>query len=230
MSEIESRGYWVEWAPSLRGNDTDVWIKLAGKTPVKGGANTALLLVFAHRGLHPCCQAALNIGGGTSQLGHLVPDLAVYAQGERQRPRGGGFRACHPRLVVEIESLGVATVALSKAATYLSDAFYGPDDTRVLEVWVVLISKIPPPRSAADLLAPGVEAPLGLLYPFEGALPAGAGVDPPAVVVFFSRHNELYEPAYAVLWDHKVQVPAGSHGGDAFPANDFLNRAFHGES
>ena len=230
VSEIESRGYWVEWAPSLSGKDTIVWMKLAGKMNGKLGANAALMLAFLVRGLYPVCGPALNIGGEAPQLGQLAPDLAVFAHGERQSQLGGDGRVRHSRLVVEIEWLGAATVALNKADTYLSDTFYGPDDTRVLEVWIVLIPKIPPSRPEADLLLPGAAVPLGPLYPFEGILPVGVGVIPPAVMVYFSRNNMFYEPAYApVLWDHMVHVPAGPLGIGAFSANDFLNRAYPGK-
>ena len=229
VDEVESQGYWVEWAPSLsEARETDVWMKFAGLGCGKAGANSALLYLFFQRDMKPRPSLALSIGGAAAQAGQLAPCIAVFAQEERVCPEVDMDGARHSKLVIEIEYVDAAVIAISKAATYLSDVFYGPEGTRVLEVWVVLISKIPPPRPAADLPAPGAEVPLGPLHPYEGTLPVGVGADPPAVLVFFSRHNELYEPAYApVLWDHMVHVPAGSHGGGAFSANDFLIQVCH---
>jgi len=229
VEKVESCGYAVEWAPKVDEADvTAVWISFAGESVMKTGANVALVHMFILRGLKPRNSLSLNIGGGAAQLGQMVPDIAVYAQGER-KTQDGGARARHPGLVIEIEWFDAANIALSKAATYLSDAFYGPDHTRVLEVWVVLIPEVPPVRPTAGLL-PDDPVPLGPLVPYDGVLPPGAGTDPPAVVVFFSRNNALYPPSYApVLWDHLVQVPADSLGGEAFPANFVLSEAFEGK-
>jgi hypothetical protein len=205
-----------------------LFISLAGEAAMKSRCKWASSRPFWSLGHEVETNLMHNKCEGQVRLGQLAPDLAVYLSGGNGGDGAGvGIGSPnHGNIVVEIDWLSDARIALDKNDRYFHPAFVGPNGTFVSEVWNILLPEyvlLPPvggynPPLLVDNWhtvqpAAPVEEPFLEGIPFQ--LPVTGPVFPgglPAMpVVIMSHRNNAYPSViYHLQWNTRLRPPVGS--------------------